>query len=119
MTAEAPTDDRFHFRGWLTVAIAAAMMLATLPGRTHGLGLITEPLLKSFPQITSEDYAMMNLWSTLLGALFCFPAGWCLDRFGARLTTAVIVACLGVVVAAMTWTDSPATLGWLFFLSRG
>lgn len=107
------------FRGWFTVVIAAVMMVATLPGRTHGLGLITEPMLKSFPEITVEDYATMNLWATLLGSLFCFPAGWCLDRFGARMTTAFIVSSLGVVVATMTYTDSPRTLGWLFFVSRG
>ena len=37
-----PTD-----RGWVWahVGLAALAMVATLPGRTHGLGLITEPLL--------------------------------------------------------------------------
>jgi hypothetical protein len=30
---------------WVHVVIAALAMVATLPGRTHGLGLITEPLL--------------------------------------------------------------------------
>src|SRR5262245_57262725 len=31
---------------WVNVLIAALIMVATLPGRTQGLGLITEPLLR-------------------------------------------------------------------------
>ena len=31
--------------GWINVVVAAIVMLATLPGRTQGLGLITEPML--------------------------------------------------------------------------
>src|SRR4051812_47051684 len=107
MTADRPADDRFNLSAWATVVVAALMMLATLPGRTYGLGLITEPLLKSFPQITPTDYATMNLWATLLGALFCFPAGWSIDRIGPSRTTAIVVAALGIVVMGMTWTDSP------------
>ena len=30
---------------WINVVIGAFLMVATLPGRTQGLGLITEPLL--------------------------------------------------------------------------
>ena len=34
--------------GWSNVVVAAVIMLATLPGRTQGLGLITEPMLRIF-----------------------------------------------------------------------
>ena len=38
-------QQRFHFYyGWIHVVMAAWAMVATLPGRTHGLGLITKPL---------------------------------------------------------------------------
>ena len=30
---------------WVIVVVAALAMVATLPGRTHGLGMITERLL--------------------------------------------------------------------------
>ena len=33
------------YYGWYVVAMAALAMVGTLPGRTQGLGLITEPLL--------------------------------------------------------------------------
>ena len=32
-------------QGWVNVAVASLAMTATLPGRTHGLGLVTEPML--------------------------------------------------------------------------
>jgi hypothetical protein len=32
---------------WIQVTLAAVLMVATLPGRTQGLGLITEPLLRA------------------------------------------------------------------------
>ena len=33
------------YYGWIVLLVAAAAMVGTLPGRTQGLGLITEPLL--------------------------------------------------------------------------
>jgi MFS family permease len=72
-------------------------MVATLPGRTHGLGIITEPLLKDL-HLDRVVYAQMNLWSTLLGALLCFPAGWAIDRFGLRWVTVTIALLFGLSV---------------------
>src|SRR3954469_12333625 len=67
------------------VGVAALAMVATLPGRTHGLGLITEPLLADL-SLDRVEFAMVNLWATLLGAAFCLPCGWLLDRIGGRVT---------------------------------
>ncbi len=52
----------------------------------------------------------MNLWATLLGALFCLPCGWLLDRFGTRTVFLAVTAALGATVLAMSrWTTgSPA-----------
>ena len=36
---------RRFFYGWLVAGVAALAMVGTLPGRTQGLGLVTEPLL--------------------------------------------------------------------------
>ena len=33
------------YYGWAILAIAALSMVGTLPGRTQGLGLVTEPLM--------------------------------------------------------------------------
>ena len=70
-------------------------MLATLPGRTQGLGLITEPLLQDL-RIDRIAYANINLWATLLGAAICLPIGRVFDRVGLRWTTAA----LSLVLAA-------------------
>lgn len=80
--------------GWVIVVVGALAMVATLPGRTHGLGLITEPLLKDL-RLDRVVYAQINLWATLVGALFCIPAGWVLDRFGLRLSTTVLLVATG------------------------
>src|SRR5215213_9897809 len=86
---------------WTQVVLASVLMLATLPGRTQGLGLVTEPLLKEL-QLDRVNYANMNLWATLLGALFCLPIGWAIDRLGLRWIAAAITLSLGLVVWQMS-----------------
>jgi len=103
---------------WSTVLIAAVVMLATLPGRTQGLGLITEPLLADL-HLDRVTYASLNLWATVLGAACCIPAGLLLDRLGLRWSTTILVGALAVVVWAMsTVTGSIAALFLLLLLTR-
>jgi MFS family permease len=95
-----PVARRLRVQRWLPVTIAAAAMVATLPGRTHGLGLITEPLLTEL-HMERVPFAALNFWATLIGAAFCVPVGWALDRFGIRSGLAVVLVALGVVVLTM------------------
>lgn len=83
------------------VGVAAAAMVATLPGRTHGLGLVTEPLLTDL-QLDRVAFAALNFCATLVGAAFCMPVGWLIDRFGVRATLAAVLLALGATVLAMT-----------------
>jgi MFS family permease len=85
----------------INVLIAALIMVATLPGRTQGLGLITEPLLRDL-HVDRVSYAHINLWATLLGAIVCLPAGRIFDRLGLRITTTFITALLSLVVWLMS-----------------
>jgi MFS family permease len=87
---------------WVHVSIAALAMVLTLPGRTQGLGLFTEPLLKDLA-LDRESYGFCNLWATLLGALFCVPCGWLMDRFGTRVVFLGVTTALGAVVWSMSW----------------
>src|SRR4029453_268268 len=87
--------------GWLNVVVAAIVMLATLPGRPQGLGLITEPMLRDL-QIGRGPSATINLWAPLRGAALCLPIGAVFDRVGLRLATAAITVLLGAVVWAMS-----------------
>ena len=82
-------------------AVAALAMLATLPGRTHGLGLFTESILGDF-HLEKVPFAALNLWATLLGALFCLPCGWLLDCFGIRAMMSSVTVSLGAVVLGIS-----------------
>ncbi|MHB1425371.1 MAG: MFS transporter [Gemmataceae bacterium] len=86
---------------WVHVGVAALAMVATLPGRTHGLGLFTEPMRKTFG-LDTERFGWLNMGATLLGALFCLPCGWLLDRLGARAVVTGAMIALGAVVMAMS-----------------
>ena len=72
------------YYGWVNLGVAAAAMVGTLPGRTQGLGLITEPLLRDL-RIDRVAFAEINLVATLLGSLFCLGIGRLVDRLGSRL----------------------------------
>src|SRR5881227_1800077 len=80
-------------------SVAAAAMVATLPGRTHGLGLVTEPLLADLG-LGRVPFAALNFWATLAGAAFCLPVGWAIDRLGVRLVLAAVLLALGTTVVA-------------------
>ncbi|MDP2388821.1 MAG: hypothetical protein Q8N52_00730, partial [Acidobacteriota bacterium] len=71
------------YYGWVMVGLAAVAMVGTLPGRTQGLGLVTEPLLAELG-IGRVDYAQLNLWATLVGSVFAIGIGRVLDRFGSQ-----------------------------------
>ncbi len=106
------------YYGWVMVGVAALAMVGTLPGRTQGLGLITEPLLNSL-HLDRSVFAQMNFWATLLGGSFCLAIGRLLDRFGARVALTSISLALGAVVLAMSEARTAGGLFLLLFLSRG
>jgi MFS family permease len=76
-------------------------MVATLPGRTHGLGLVTEPLLADLG-LGRVPFAALNFWATLVGSALCLPVGWMIDRLGVRVVLAAVLIGLGFVVVGMT-----------------
>jgi MFS family permease len=101
----------------LTLVVAALAMVATLPGRTVGLGLITEEILVDL-ELNRSSYAGLNLVATFLGALFLFGAGPALDRH-MRLTTFSVLAALSGAVFWMANLPGPTLLLLLLILSRG
>ncbi|HEX4954306.1 MAG TPA: MFS transporter [Thermoanaerobaculia bacterium] len=107
----------FHF-GWLNVVVAALAMVGTLPGRTQGLGLITEPLLADL-EIDRLLFARVNFWATLIGALFGLGIGRLIDRFGSRVVLTSVAVALGAVVVAMSGAAGAAALALGITLTRG
>jgi MFS family permease len=91
------------YHGWWVLLVAAAAMVGTLPGRTQGLGLVTEPLLADLG-LERVAYARMNLWATLIGAPFALGIGRWLDRLGGR----VVLTAVAVALSASTWLLSSA-----------
>lgn len=128
-------------RPYLSAGIAALAMVATLPGRSHGLGLVTEPLIGDLA-VDRVAFATVGFWATLAGAAFCLPCGWLIDRLGVRAMLAVVMIPLGLCVLAIArlqtgssslglpdtealaagrWATLPvpADLFWLVLLTRG
>src|SRR5262245_38309938 len=98
--------------------LAAAAMVGTLPGRTQGLGLVTEPLIADL-QISRIDYAQLNLWATLIGSLFAIGIGRFIDRLGSRIVLTTVAVALGVVVCVMSSAESFWALAIAVTLTRG
>lgn len=92
--------SRFPARWWVHVSVAALAMVLTLPGRTHGLGLVTEPLLTDLA-LEKVPFAALNFWATIIGAAFCVPVGWAIDRLGVRAVLGAVLLALGAVVIVM------------------
>ena len=106
------------YYGWINLIVASLAMVGTLPGRTQGLGLITESLLKDL-QVSRVTFAQINLWATLIGALGCLGIGKLIDRFGSRIVLTVVVVALGLTVWLMSNVSNAIALGLLITLTRG
>ncbi len=120
-SAKSTTWNRWY-SDFIVVLIGAIAMAATYPGRTHGLGMVTEPLLKDF-QLSTDDgrvlFATINFWATIVGSAFCIPIGWLFDRFDRRWVLAINLVLLGIVVVAMSQVSSLWALAIAITLTRG
>ena len=116
VAASNTVESRASWAGWINVVVASVIMLATLPGRTQGLGLITEPMLRDL-HLGRVVYANINLWATLIGAAICLPIGRLFDRAGLRSATLALMALLSVVVWTMSRIAGGAVLLFLLVLA--
>jgi|ERR1700752_69104 len=112
-----PVAFPFYY-GWINIAVAALAMVGTLPGRTQGLGLITEPLLADL-HIDRIQFARINFWATLIGALFCLGVGKLIDRFGSRTVLTIVSIALAAVVLVMSAAHDVSSIALLITLTRG
>jgi MFS family permease len=119
LVAPPPSVTRAPAWRWVHVGVAALAMVATLPGRTHGLGLFTEPILKTF-DLGREQYGALNLWATLIGAAFCLPCGWLTDRLGVRAVLVSVTALLALAVGGLAlWVEGWVGVFVFVLLTRG
>jgi len=106
------------YYGWVSVGLAAVAMSATLPGRTYGLGLIKEPLRAELG-IGDLRFNVLNFWAIILGSAVVLPAGWLIDRLGARAVLALVAASLGGSVLLMSRAADESSLFVTLTLVRG
>jgi MFS family permease len=97
------------YYGRVNVVVAAIAMVTTLSGNDQGLGLITESLLKDL-RIGKLYWSNINLTATLIGALFVFPTGRLIDRFGSRVVLTAILVPLGLTVLGMSHATTTGQL---------
>jgi MFS family permease len=107
-----------YYYGWVVLGVAALAMVGTLPGRSQGLGLITEPLLRDLG-VDRVRFAEVNFVATLVGSLFCFGIGGLVDRHGSRVVLTALSVVLGAVVMAMSGTSGGIMLLVFVTLTRG
>jgi len=103
--------------GWLVVMVAAAAMVGSLPGRTQGLGLVTEPLLADL-RIDRVSYAALNFWATIIGSVGALGIGYAVDRIGSRSVLTIVLVALGAVVCFMSTAASFYALALWIMLTR-
>ena len=108
---------RRTYYGWTVLLVAAAAMVGTLPGRTQGLGLITEPLLADLG-LDRVTYATLNFWATIIGTGGALGIGRLIDRFGSRVVLVWLSVGLGAVVCAMSQTTTMTGLAVWLTLTR-
>lgn len=92
-------------------------MVGTLPGRTQGLGLITEPLLLDLG-LSRVTYAQLNFWATILGAGGAIGIGRAIDHVGSRVVLTLVALALGAVVVVMSRTQGAVDLAVWLTLTR-
>ena len=106
------------YYGWVNLGMAALAMVGTLPGRTQGLGLVTEPLLRDL-SMDRVLFAQINLVATLVGSLFCLGIGRLIDRAGSRVVLTALALGLGATVLSMSGARAAWSLLVLVTLTRG
>jgi MFS family permease len=72
------------------------LLFALLPAGAYALGLALQANLAVELGLTDPQVAALNLWSTVIFALFCVTGGWISDRLGRRTSLALFLALTAV-----------------------
>jgi MFS family permease len=108
------------YYGWINLLMAAVAMTATLPGRTHGLGLITKDLTTDPALNVGESlFSVLNFWAIIVGSAICLPTGRLIDRYGVRGVLVAVAAALGLSVLGMSAATGVVGLFLTLTLVRG
>ncbi len=98
-----------------TRAAFVGVLFALLPGGAYALGLALQSNLAVELGMNDAQVGALNLWSSVISAVFCIAGGWLSDRFGRRGTLAWTMAATAIPTAALAW--SMQQHGWLHAIS--
>ncbi len=108
------------YYGWVMLVLAAIAMTATLPGRSHGLGLVRSRMIADPAlSLTAERFDWLNCYTVLIGSALVLPVGWLIDRLGVRVAIGLVAGGLGLAVIGMTLTQDYWQLFVALVLVRG
>lgn len=108
------------YYGWVMLVLAAVAMTATLPGRSHGLGLVRSRMIDDPAlELTGRGFDWLNCWAVLIGSALCLPVGRLIDRVGVRAALVAVAAGLGLAVLSMTQATGWLVLFLALILVRG
>lgn len=87
------------FRSFLgTRGAFAGLAFSLLPAGAMSLGLALQSNLAVELGMNDDEVGWLQLWSTVLGGVFCVVGGWLSDRWGRRRTLFVYLALMSLPV---------------------
>jgi PAT family beta-lactamase induction signal transducer AmpG len=98
-------------------AAAVGVLFAVLPGGAYALGLALQSNLAVEFGMNDSQVGALNLWSSVISAVFCIAGGWLSDRFGRRGTLAWTMAATGIPTLILAW--SMQQHGWVHVVPTG
>jgi MFS family permease len=90
------------------------VLFALLPGGAYALGLALQSNLAVELGMNDTQVGALNLWSSIISAVFCVAGGWLSDRFGRRGTLAWTMA--ATAVPTLMLAASMREHGWVVSL---
>jgi MFS family permease len=87
------------------------VLFALLPGGAYALGLALQSNLAVELGMNDTQVGALNLWSSIISAVFCVLGGWLSDRFGRRGTLAWTMA--ATAIPTLMLASSMREHGWV------
>lgn len=92
------------FYGWVILLLGAAGTVASIPGQTMGVSVLTDALIDAMG-LTRVQLSLAYLVGTLISAFLLPRAGRLYDEVGARVLMAATAALLGLVLLVLPEAD--------------
>jgi OFA family oxalate/formate antiporter-like MFS transporter len=108
---------RRWFYGWVMLALAILLMVATSPGQTYGVTFFNAEFRAAF-DLSHTKLSSIYLIATLLAALVLPMCGGLVDQYGLKNSTVFAVAMMAMACAFASQVRGSATLMIAFVMLR-